>query len=215
MRTASAIGSFLLFGGVFFLYAQDSEPPFQPGKLPKAEQAALVTGLAAEYLGPKSELFDVQRVRLAALFVPAGQAPTPFVKGPYSIRFTGYLKAADRGDYAFKAVVEGRIELRVNDKEILRGENATVESPVGELARGFNKIEILFRPPVKGDAKFRVTWSGESFNEEPLPPDALFTRGARPALVRHSGLRDGRLAFAAHDCSRCHELPAGGSCSGS
>ncbi|HEX3315725.1 MAG TPA: c-type cytochrome [Gemmataceae bacterium] len=210
MRVLSVILGFIAVAGLLF-GSQPAGDPFKPGKLPKAQQAALVTGLAAEFLGAdtKAAPLDVQRVRLAALFVPAGQAPTPFVTGPYSIRYTGYLKAAERGDYVFKAVVLGELELRVNDKEALRAKDTTAASPPGELARGYNKIEIRYHPPAKGDAKFRVSWSGESFNEEPLPPDALFTRGDQSELVKHSDLRDGRLSFAAHDCTRCHELPAG------
>jgi mono/diheme cytochrome c family protein len=208
MRTASASFGFLIFGGAV-LFGQSGDAPFKPGKLPKAQQAALVSGLAAEYLGAKGESLDVQRIRLAALFVPAGQTPTPFATGPYFVRFTGYLKAADRGDYAFKAVVLGEVEMKINDKEVLRGKNGTVQAPPLELARGFNKIEIRYVPPEKGDAKLRVAWSGESFNEEPLPPDALFTPGDSKKLVAHSQVREGRHAFAMRDCSKCHELPAG------
>jgi mono/diheme cytochrome c family protein len=185
--------------------------PLKPGKLPKDEQAALVPGLTFRLMGPGEKPIDVHRVRLAALHVPEGTPPSPFVKpGPFVARFSGYLKAPLRSEYQFQIDAKGNASLRINGKEVLRADNQTSETtdPV-ELARGYNRIDIAFTAPAKGDATLRVGWVGEGFNLEPLPPDVLFSRGDEAEVVAHGQIRDGRLMFATHGCQRCHALPDG------
>jgi mono/diheme cytochrome c family protein len=50
---------------------------------------------------------------------------------------------------------------------------------------------------------------GEGFGLEPLPPEALFSRGDEADLVAASQVREGRVLYATRGCSRCHALPAG------
>src|SRR6266542_3287392 len=78
-----------------------SEPAFQsgeafkPGKLPPADVAALQQGLTLRFYakGGDQKPLDARRVRLAALHVPAGDAPSPFVPpGPFAAKLTGYIK---------------------------------------------------------------------------------------------------------------------------
>lgn len=197
------------------LWSQTGEP-FKPGKLPKDEQAALVSGLTLRFVqaGYGDPLKDVRRSRLAALYLPEGAPPSPFFPAaaalPWSAGLTGYVKAPIRQDYQFQIVAQGKASLRINDKEVLQAENATspLSEPV-ELSRGFNKIDIQFTPPAKGDATLRVLWVSDGFNLEPLPPDVLFTRGKDADLIANDRVRAGRLIFATHHCQRCHELPAG------
>jgi cytochrome c2 len=184
--------------------------PFKPGKLPKDEQAALVSGLTAEFFAVENDAqpIDVKRVRLAAYFNPTDQLPTPFMAPrSYLLHLTGYLKAPVRSEYTFKIHVQGKGLLRINGKDVIRAENGDKETAPIELARGFNKIEVRYQPPTKGDALLRVYWSGEGFTSEPLPPDTLFTRGDEKRLAVHTKVREGRMFFAMHDCSRCHMLP--------
>jgi mono/diheme cytochrome c family protein len=190
------------------VWSQAGEP-FKPGKLPKDEQAALVPGLTLHFINQKDAKgpTDGRRARLAALHVPEGTPPSPFLwPDRFEAQFSGYLKAPIRSEYQFQIVAKGSADLKINGKLILHADNQTIETtePV-ELARGFNKIEIAFKSPAKGDATLRVGWVGEGFNLEPLPPDALFSRGDDTAA--YDRIREGRLTFATHGCQHCHALP--------
>ncbi|MEI7687289.1 MAG: c-type cytochrome, partial [Planctomycetota bacterium] len=194
------------------VWSQTGEP-FKPGKLPKTEQAILKPGLTLRFMNEAgAAVDDVRRVRLAAFFLPAGAAPSPFVPpgAEYRVRLTGYVKAPIRQEYQFQLSARGSARLSVNDKSVLKAANETSAlSDTIELARGYNKIDVDFTPPPAGEASFRVNWVGEGFNLEPLPPDALFSRGTDADLVAREQLREGRLLFATHQCQRCHGLPAG------
>ena len=202
---AATIAGFFVAAGLIFGQAGDT---FKPRKLPKDEQAALAQGLTLRFAsGPDS---DARHARLAALHVPEGEPPTPLLKpGPFTAKFAGYVKAPIRSEYQFHLVVKGKAELRINQKAVLVAENQTRETdePV-ELARGYNKIEIDFTAPPKGDATLRVSWSGEGFNREPIPPENLFTRGDDVEVGRGAKLREGRMLFGTHGCGNCHSLPA-------
>jgi mono/diheme cytochrome c family protein len=207
---------FLLLAPLLFLplawsaVAQDGD--FKPGKLPKEEQALLEPGLTLRFFADEAAKAptDVRRVRLAALHVPEGGAPTPFVgPGPFVAKFSGFLKADLRSEFRFKIKALGKATLRINNKEVLVVEDAVgqTEEPF-ELSRGFNKLEIDFVAPKKGDATVRVSWAGEEFMEEPLPPPAMFARKDHADLVDGLAKRDGRFLFAMRDCAACHQLPA-------
>lgn len=195
-----------------FVWSQTVEP-FKPGKLPKEEQKALLSGLTVRFLDAKGEVVDARRSRLAAFFLPAGAAPSPFFApkagDAWSARWTGYLKVPIRQEYQFQVLVRGQATLTVNDKKILAvADGASPLSESVELSRGYNKVEVDFAPPKTGDSVLRVSWVGEGFNLEPLPPESLFTRGTDADLTARTRLREGRLIFATHQCQRCHEVPA-------
>lgn len=210
----------LFAGGVLSLLAcmawSQSGETFKPGKLPKDEQAALKPGLTLRFISTRNgeKVEDVRRVRLAAFYLPEGASPSPFFAPAagedYRVRLIGYVKAPIRQEYQFQIVAQGIATLDINGKRVLEAENATspLSDPV-ELSRGFNLIHVEFTPPKKGDATLRVNWVGEGFNLEPLPPDALFSRGTDVDLVARETVREGRLLFATHQCQRCHGLPEG------
>src|SRR5438876_165579 len=88
-RTIAFIALFALATAVF---SYQPGAPFKPGKLPAADVAALQQGLTLRFYRDGKPL-DARRVRLAALHVPAGEAPSPFVPpGPFAAKLTGYLK---------------------------------------------------------------------------------------------------------------------------
>ncbi|MBI2808051.1 MAG: c-type cytochrome [Planctomycetes bacterium] len=183
--------------------------PFKPGKLPPAEVAALKPGLTlrlfAKAAGTKS--LDARQVRLAALHVPAGTPPSPFVAaGPFHARLSGYLKNRLKGMYSFRLVGSGVATLRINDKTVLtlpRDKDKSVEI---ELAKNYNRIEIDCASSAKGESTVRLYWSGEGFGFEPVPPEVLFSRGDDADLVQQTAVREGRELYATHACARCHGL---------
>ena len=163
---------------------------------------------------------DARRVRLAALHVPAGTPPSPFVaRGPVHATLSGYLKNPLKGDYRFRLTGTGTMSLHINGKEILKepGKEAEIE-----LAKNYNKIEIAYAGPKTGDSTVRLDWAGEKFGFEPLPPDSLFSRKddadlaaqtelpRRPAAVRRAALCELPL-FAGQ--ARAQGLPDAGTAS--
>ncbi len=193
-----------------FAWVVHAGEPFKPGKLPKEEIDRLQPGLTLRFHKPGDALpLDARRIRLAALHVPASAAfSTLLPVGPFEARMTGLLKLPLRGDYTFKVVATGSARLNVNGQEVVALAGAgTKESAAVELVKGYNKIDVVFVSPDKGDATVRVYWTGEGFTWEPLPPDALFSRGDDADLVSASAVREVRLLFATHGCARCHQAP--------
>jgi mono/diheme cytochrome c family protein len=187
--------------------------PFKPGKLPKEQIARLEPGLTLRFHAEgSSTVLDARRVRLAALHVPAGE-PASILVGPqlfHAASLQGLLKLALSGDYSFRLTGTGDAVLRLNGQE-----TATLKQGVGkdsapvELVKNYNKIEVQYTPPKKGDATLRVYWKGEGFAWEPLPPDLLSSWGDDAELKSAGSLREGRQLFATHSCARCHGLPDG------
>src|SRR5688572_20720061 len=76
----------------------------KPGKLTKEEQAKLDRGVTLRFLG-SGKVVDARRARMVALHVPAGSAPSPFLgPGPFSARFSGYIKMPLKATVSFQMV---------------------------------------------------------------------------------------------------------------
>jgi mono/diheme cytochrome c family protein len=182
--------------------------PFKPGKLSKEEIAKLDPGLTLRFVS-NGLVIDARRVRLAALHVPQGSAPSvQIAPGKLEAELTGLLKLPLKGEYAFKLVGSGDAKLAINGKTTVALENGTAKAsaPV-ELVKGYNLLTLNYTSPGEGQATIRVYWSGENFAWEPLPPDLLFSRKDDANLVSATSLREGRLLFATHGCAHCHKLP--------
>lgn len=157
--------------------------------------------------GDKSD----QRVdRLLALYVPAGQAPTPFLPaGPFTVRWTGEIQSPIRGTFSLSAESSGGFKLSVNGQPVLAG--AGPKSV--QLNKGANQIVAELPSAATGDTFVRVNWQSKDFPKEPLPP-TLFTHSPSPSLAASLQLREGRLLFAQFNCAACHgdaaKLPAKG-----
>lgn len=176
--------------------------PFKPGKLPPADVAALAPGLTLRFYDKDAKPLDARRVRLAALHIPRDTPPSPFVApGLVHAKLTGYLKNPLKGDYRFRLTGTGTMILRINDKDVLKEPGQVVEV---ELAKNYNRIEIIYKSPAKGDSTLRLDWSGEKFGFEPVPPDVLFSRKDDADLVAQTVLREGRQLYANLHCARCH-----------
>lgn len=199
----------IVFIAVSLVAAYQPGEPFKPGKLTPAEVAALQPGLTLRFHAKPGDAkpLDARRVRLAALHVPAGSAPSPFVAaGPFHARLTGYLKNPLKGTYGFKLVATGEATLKVNDKVALTLPADKDKGVEIELAKNYNRIEIAITGPATGDAGLRLYWSGEKFDFEPVPPDVLYSRDDDADLVAKTHERDGRLLFANLHCASCHAV---------
>jgi len=182
---------------------------FKPGKLTPAEVASLQPGLTLRFYAKADDKtpLDSRRIRLAALHVPVGSAPTPFLApGLIHAKLSGYIKTPLKGMYAFRLHGTGTVTLKVNEKVLLSLPADKDKSVEVELAKNYNRVEITCASPPTGDTTMRLYWSGEKFDFEPLPPDVLSSRNDEADLVEKTTLREGRELMASMHCANCHSI---------
>ncbi|MCG8583706.1 MAG: c-type cytochrome [Pirellulales bacterium] len=190
-----------------FVYAEDK--PLRPGRLPTELRKALVQGLKLTFT--QGEKQDSRPSRLAALYVPADEPPTPFLNaGTFEVEFSGYLKLKLKGQYTFYAEGSGNVTIHLNDAPALSlsGENWSDAKPaVVDLIKGYNKLSINYESPASGGANLRVFWSSEEegFPKEPLPAELLMHDGRDSQIAAGNILRHGRNLFATRRCAACHD----------
>lgn len=185
----------------------------RPGQLSKAELAALEPGLTLQFytLDDLQTPYDTRLVRVAALHVPGGEPPTPFhPPGLFVARLTGYIKAPLKGTHAFHIESTHKIAVRINGGassfQHSADEPVTANLAGVELVKGYNTLEVTFLCTAQRDAGFRIGWSSSEFPVEPLPTDALFTRGDDKHLLAGQLQRMGRDLFASRSCVQCHRV---------
>src|SRR5688500_13295767 len=63
---------------------------------------------------------DARVARMAAIFVPAGKPPTPFVvAGPFTASFEGSIELRLRDDFQFAVAGRGNVKLSINDQPVI------------------------------------------------------------------------------------------------
>jgi mono/diheme cytochrome c family protein len=156
---------------------------------------------------------DTREVRMVALYVPAGQAPSPFVPaGRFRATWEGSLNLKLRERYAFQAEGRGKLTVLVDDKPVFEaaGDDLAKVNP-GEsvrLKKGANKLVVKYESPAEGEANVRLIWSQKGVPAHPLPA-AVFTHDpAAPATARGRTLREGRQLIADLRCTKCHATAA-------
>jgi cytochrome c2 len=155
---------------------------------------------------------DTRRSRLAALFLPAGSAPTPFLDaGPFRCRWEGFLKLELNDEITFETAGRGEAMLKLNGEVVLDARDSKLSAgrskPVS-LRSGLNRFELSYQSPPSGDAEFRLAWSSKRLPPEPVPATAFVHDADHPALRHRVLARDGRNLFAEHQCARCHKPPS-------
>ncbi len=172
----------------------------RPGELAADLRDRLRPGLIARFT--QGETKDARTARMAALFVPQGSHPTPWLDAaPFSATLEGFLKVNLPGKYRFRIQGTGTTVLAINGQAIAL--SATVA-----LHRGFNQIKISFSSPRDAEAQLRLFWSSDAFAAEPLPPRILFHDHGDPQLMEAADRRGGRELFATLHCHRCHQTDA-------
>ena len=179
--------------------------------------ATLATALSAQDLPGLKVTFtaagqsDVRTDRLLALYVPAGQAPTPFLPaGPFTAKWEGDLQSPMRGTFKLAVETSGQFKLSLNGQPLLDG--AGIKTV--QLNKGPNRLVAEIAGAAKGDTFARLSWASKDFPLEPVPPSIL-THAADKDLDLAAQRREGRLLFAQMNCAACHadaaRLPAKGS----
>ena len=138
--------------------------------------------------------------RLLALYVPAGQAPTPFLAGgPFGVKWEGDLQSPLRGTFKLSAESSGKFKLSLNGQPLLDGPGIKTV----QLNKGANHIVAEIASADKGDTFVRLSWASKDFPLEPVPPTIL-THAADKDLDAATQRREGRLLFAQLNCAACH-----------
>jgi mono/diheme cytochrome c family protein len=168
--------------------------------------ATVATALSAQDLPGLKATFtaagktDVRSDRLLALYVPAGQAPTPFLPaGPFTVKWEGELQSPLRGTFKLGAETSGKFKLTLNGQPLLDGPGLKTV----QLNKGANRLVAEIASADKGDTFVRLSWASKDFPLEPVPPSIL-THVADKDLQLAEQRREGRLLFAQMNCAACH-----------
>jgi mono/diheme cytochrome c family protein len=148
--------------------------------------------------------------RMLALYVPAGQPVTPFLKaGPFTAKWEGQIESSIRGSFTFSAETSGNFKCTINGQVAWDGSGPKTI----QINQGANQISAEFTSAAQGDSFVRFFWQSKEFPLEPVPPMA-FAHTPNPAVQAGQQLRDGRLLFAQLNCAACHadaaKIPAKG-----
>lgn len=143
---------------------------------------------------------DVRSDRLLALYVPAGQSPTPFLAAvPFTVKWEGDLQSPLRGTFKLGAESSGKFKLSLNGQPLLDGPGLKTV----QLNKGANHIVAEIASADQGDTFVRLSWASKDFPLEPVPPTIL-THPADKDLDAATRRREGRLLFAQMNCAACH-----------
>jgi hypothetical protein len=118
---------------------------------------------------------DTRPVRMPALYVPAGQAASPFVApGRFRATWTGDLNLRLRERMGFVVEGRGKVSIRLKDKVVFEAEGDDLSVKAGDVVRidkGKNPIVVTYESPANGDAFLRVNWKEQrGLRADPVPP---------------------------------------------
>src|SRR5262249_57148317 len=138
---------------------------------------------------------DARDARLAALYVPEGSSPSPFLApGPFKAIWEGFISVDLATDCEFSAAGNGSLQVSVADKPALQAQGADfsgVEAKPARLRKGRNKLLVQYESPAKGDAFVRLQWASSDFAQEPVPPQTLSHSATGDPLSTQRSLRAG------------------------
>ena len=146
------------------------------------------------------------------LFVPQGEAPTPFLPaGPFTATWTGFLTSELRAEYVFHAEFNGDLKVTFGDASALATHSADGKLVAGskvKLNKGPNALKVEYKAPEKGDAFVRLFWSNKEVPITPIPL-AVLGHDASLELEKSSQIHQGRDLFAELRCGKCHGVEGG------
>ena len=154
---------------------------------------------------------DARLERMAALSVPAGQPPTPFLDaGKFDVEWKGSVELKERKRLYFSFEGNGKAALFVGGEEILteEGKLGAGKSKRLRLNPGLHEITVSYTSGEDGSASFRLYWEEEGTPRQTIPPTA-YSAEATEAVKMGELRRHGRMAFTQNNCAKCHAPEAG------
>ena len=147
------------------------------------------------------------------LYVPAGEAPSPFVaSGSFTAEWEGVIHLDLRDRFVFQAELNGSLKLELNGNPVMEATGTggmTEPTKRIRLNSRSNTLKGTFTSPEKGDAFFRLYWSTPDYGNEPIPPKYL-KHALNVNLAKGKALRRGRQLASEHRCFKCHAADAPG-----
>ncbi|HEY0968006.1 MAG TPA: c-type cytochrome [Opitutaceae bacterium] len=199
-----ALPSALLLGLVFGEVRAQA-----PDAAVAAPAGTLAPGALVRFTSMASGATDVRSDRLIALSVAAGASPSALLPpSPFGAEWEASLEVPLRSDVTFSFAGAGKAQLFVNDQPVLEEMSADLgatTSATVRLAKGPNRVRVVYASPESGDATFSLRWQGRGFNREGVPPMALSHDPAAAGLARANLIREGRELVANLHCLRCHD----------
>ena len=165
------------------------------------EADELPPGLLAEYSTPSH---TVRRVDPAIAFVWGAAAPDERLAAEsFTAKWSGRVLLRGEGKTRWHAFVQGKVEVRIDDTIVVRGE---ADKPAWlngeEFDFGFGEKPFAVTFARTGEAaQLKLFWSSNEFPLEPLPYHILFHEAAPPEIALAAR---GRVQFEAHRCASCH-----------
>ena len=167
----------------------------------------LLDGLAVTFKSQNGGQADTTVRPHFMLYVPLGQAPTPFVApGAFTAEWEGVIQLDLRDRFVFQAELNGSFKLELNGAVVLE---ATSDGGTTDPTRRIrlnsrsNTLKATYTSPPGGDAFFRLYWATPDYANEPIPPKFL-KHSASDRLAKGAALRHGRQLAAEHRCFACH-----------
>ncbi|MBC7979656.1 MAG: c-type cytochrome [Armatimonadetes bacterium] len=155
---------------------------------------------------------DVRVDRIAALHVPPGQPPTPFLEpGKFAVSWNGAIELKERRRLLFSFGGQGKGRLEIDGKEILTEEGAlgAAKSERLRLNPGVHEIEVTYESLEDGTSRFQIYWEEtDAMPRQTIPPNAYAVELSDEARLGEL-MRHGRLNFTQQNCAKCH-VPAKG-----
>ena len=171
---------------------------------PKPE---LLDGLAVTFRSATGDQSDTTVRPHFMLYVPFGQAPTPFVApGAFTAEWEGIIQLDLRDRFVFQAELNGSLRMELNGEVVLDVTSDGLETEPSRRirlnSRG-NTLKAIYSSPPDGDAFFRLYWATPEHGNEPILPKFLKHKpGER--LARGAALRHGRQLAVRFHCFKCH-----------
>ena len=164
-------------------------------------KAVWLDGLAVTFQSQNGGPADTTVRPHFMLYVPLGQAPTPFVApGAFTAEWEGVIQLDLRDRFVFQAELNGSLRLELNGAVVMEAasDGGTTETTKRiRLNSRTNTLKAIYNSPPDGDAFFRLYWATPDFANEPIPPRFL-KHVPNERLARGEAMRRGRQLAAGH-----------------
>ena len=181
----------------------------KPGKkIEASDLAKSEPGVVIQFKHRGQNKTDLRVHRLAAFYIAEKSPVTQFLDhGPFDASVNGFIKADKNMKAKFFAVGSGQATMSVNGAIVFRDYKFADDKAFEvQLKKGFNKLNINYSSPAKGDAAFRLYWEAiEYFPKEPVPSTVLFHEAGDKELVTSQLKRKGLNLAIDKNCFSCHE----------